>query len=278
MAGGLARASWTSGYLRDGGTIPSGAVRTRVRSTAAIGGVIFDLGGTLIHRTGLELEREKCAALGAFAAAELGCADPEALAARLLEIRLEAWRRAEAEQVEQLATRSIAQAFSALGLRDAAAALQRAEAVFFEPEVRASRLYSGAREVLEALAGTGLRLGMISNATSHQLVLDITGRHGIAGFFDPLLSSARFGRTKPHPAIFRHVLDAWALRPGEAVMVGDNLGADVLGAQRVGMRSILVDVEPHPDNGRFAEAARPSARVTDLRQIPEIIRRWNDGG
>jgi HAD superfamily hydrolase (TIGR01509 family) len=277
MAGGLAGASWTSGYLRDGGTIPSGTVRTRMPSNAAVAGVIFDLGSTLIHRTGLELEREKCAALAAFAAAELGCADPEALAARLLEVRLEAWRRAEAEQVEQLATRSIADALAAAGLRADDATLRRAEAAFFEPEVRASRLYPGARQVLEALAGRGLRLAMISNATSHQLVLDITRRHGIEGFFDPLMSSAGFGRTKPHPTIFRHVLQAWGLRPAAAVMVGDSLGADVLGAQRVGMRSILVDIEPHPDNARFTGTARPSARVTDLREIPDLVRRWNGG-
>ncbi len=247
-------------------------------NTTAIRGVIFDLGSTLIHRTGLELERQKCAALAAFAAAELGCADPASLAARLLEIRLAAWRRADAEQVEYPAPRSIAEAFAAAGIPTDGVTLARAEAVFFEPEVRVSRLYPGARDTLEALAGMGLRLGMISNATSHQLILDITRRHEIEAYFNPLVTSAGFGRTKPHPSIFAHVLDAWAIPAGRAVMVGDTLGADILGAASVGMRSILVDIEPNPDNARFSDAVRPAARVTDLRDVPGLVRRWRDGG
>ena len=41
------------------------------------------------------------------------------------------------------------------------------------------------------------------------------------------------------------------------------------------MRSILVDIEPHPDNPRFGGRVRPTARVTSLREIPSIVRGWN---
>lgn len=237
--------------------------------------MIFDLGSTLIHRTGLEIEREKCAHLATYAVAELRCTDPEALAKRLLEIRLEGWRRAEEEQIEYLATRSIAQAFASAGLPRDDATLRRAEAVFFEPEVRVSRLYPGARETLEALRRMGLRLGMISNASSHQLVVNLARKHAIDTYFDPLVTSAGFGRTKPHPTIFSHVLEAWGIPAEKAVMVGDTLGADILGAQSVGLRSILVDIEPNPDNPRFCDQVQPSARVTELREILLLLRRWN---
>ena len=121
----------------------------------------------------------------------------------------------------------------------------------------------------------GLRLAMISNATSHQVVVDIAQAHDIARYFDPLVSSAEFGRPKPHEGIFGRVLDAWAVPAGDTVMVGDTLGADILGAGRVGMRTILVDIEPNPDNGRFADRVRPTARVTSLREIPAILENWN---
>ena len=239
-----------------------------------IRGVIFDLGSTLIYRTGLELEKEKCSALAAFAGADLGCGDPQQVAAHLLEIRLDGWRRSGEEQVEYPATRSIAQAFRAAGLPTDDQTLRQAEAVFFEPEVRVSRLYPGAQEALEALRSLGLRLGMISNATSHELILGITMKHKIDAYFSPLVSSAGFGRVKPHPSIFAHVLDIWGLPAGSVVMIGDTLGADILGARQVGMRSVLVDIEPNPANPEFAGAVTPGARVTSLVEVPPLMRDW----
>jgi len=241
-------------------------------------GVIFDLGSTLIYRTGLALEREKCATLAAYAVESFGAADPDALAARLLQIRLEEASRAVEEQVEYLAGPSIERALLAEGIALNAETLLRAEAVFMEPEVSVSRLYPDARETLQTLASMSLRLALISNASSHRLILDITSKHGIDRFFEPIVSSAGFGRTKPHPDIFMHVLDAWKMPAARAVMVGYTLGADILGANKVGLRSILVDIEPNPDNHRFTELARPSARVTSLREIPDLIRRWIEAG
>ena len=242
-----------------------------------IDGVIFDLGSTLIYRTGLELERAKCGVLAEFAAAEWGCRDPGSLAAQLLEIRLGAWRQAEAELVERPATESIARAFALAGLPVDAATLRRAEVVFFEPEVHHSRLYPAALEILERLRAMGLRIGMISNATSHGLIVEITARHRIDAYFNPLVSSAGHGKLKPHPDIFTHVLDTWAVRAQHAVMVGDTLAADIAGAHAVGMRSILVDIEPNPANAAFTGPA-PTARVEALAEIPPLIERWTAGG
>jgi putative hydrolase of the HAD superfamily len=71
------------------------------------------------------------------------------------------------------------------------------------------------------------------------------------------------------------VLNGWKIEPDAAVMIGDTLGADILGANTVGMRSILVDIEPNPDNPRYAARARPTATVTRLDEIPALIRAWN---
>jgi putative hydrolase of the HAD superfamily len=176
--------------------------------------------------------------------------------------------------VERLATESIARAFALAGLPADEATLRRAEAVFFEPEVQVSRLYPAALETLEGLREMGLRIGMISNATSHQLILDITHKLGIAGYFDPLVTSAGFGRPKPHASIFTHVLETWGIPATDIVMVGDTLGADILGANIVGLRSILVDIEPNPDNRRYSGTAQPSARATTLRDVLDLLHAW----
>ncbi len=93
-----------------------------------------------------------------------------------------------------------------------------------------------------------MRTALISNFPSHQAVVDIARRLGVADFFRPLVSSAQWGHIKPHPSIFARVLQEWDIDGPETVMVGDSLEADVLGATGVGMRSILVDIEPNPGN------------------------------
>ena len=56
-----------------------------------------------------------------------------------------------------------------------------------------------------------------------------------------MLTSRVHGKTKPHASIFRNVLELLAVRPEEAVMVGDSIEDDVDGALAVGMTALLVD-------------------------------------
>jgi putative hydrolase of the HAD superfamily len=65
-------------------------------------------------------------------------------------------------------------------------------------------------------------------------------RLGFRPWLDPALSSAGTGIRKPDPAAFTPILTAWNLCPKSVVMVGDTLDADILGAQRAGMRSIWI--------------------------------------
>jgi HAD superfamily hydrolase (TIGR01509 family) len=236
-------------------------------------GVIFDLGGTLVHQNAdpePDRERRQCAAIARLASRELGCRDPEALAKRLLALRNEHGSLVSRDLVERPARETIA-----AGLREAGAApgegfVDRAERLLFEPD-RGRRPYAGARELLETLRGRGLRIGLISNWSSHWIVTDIVAGAGIRDYFAPLVSSASFGRIKPHPLIFRHVLDAWGIGPEQAVMLGDTLDTDILGASRIGMRSVLVEIEPNPANAACEPVIRPTFRVRSLLDIPALL-------
>ena len=54
-------------------------------------------------------------------------------------------------------------------------------------------------------------------------------------------------------------------------MVGDSLRTDIAGAAALGIRSILVEIEPNPDNARFAASVRPTHRVGRLIEIPSLL-------
>jgi putative hydrolase of the HAD superfamily len=119
-------------------------------------------------------------------------------------------------------------------------------------------LYDDAIPTLEALRDRGLKLGLLSNSARD--LDEFVGHHGLT--VDAVLTSRSHGKTKPHEAIFRRMLELLDVVPGEAVMVGDTVEDDVEGATAVGMRAVLVDREaryPQHDS------------ITDLRALLNVI-------
>ena len=120
-------------------------------------------------------------------------------------------------------------------------------------------LYDDALPTLAALRGHGLRLGLVSN-TGRDLHAFVA-HHGLD--VDALLSSGAHGKTKPHPTIFRAVLERLEVEPEDAAMVGDSIDDDVEGARALGLRAFLLDREGrHP-------AFDP--RLDDLRALPAAL-------
>jgi putative hydrolase of the HAD superfamily len=120
-------------------------------------------------------------------------------------------------------------------------------------------LFDDVLPTLGALRERGLRLGLLSN-TARDLELFVQ-HHGLA--VDAVLTSRLHGKTKPHEAIFRRMLELLDVRPEEAAMVGDTLEDDVEGARGVGMRAVLVDRD-----GRYPEVEQ---RLDDLRGLLSFL-------
>ena len=94
---------------------------------------------------------------------------------------------------------------------------------------------------LKALRERGYRLGIISNAADDQDVQALVDKAGIRPFFEVILTSAAEGIRKPNPHIFHTALNALGgIPPKHAAMVGDTLGADILGARNAGLYGIWI--------------------------------------
>lgn len=61
---------------------------------------------------------------------------------------------------------------------------------------------------------------------------------GIAHHFDQLIMSEQVGVKKPHPYIFKKALSLSGASVDDSIMIGDDLYADIYGAQRMGMDHI----------------------------------------
>jgi HAD superfamily hydrolase (TIGR01662 family) len=123
---------------------------------------------------------------------------------------------------------------------------------------------------LETLKSRGYRLGLISNTSDDKNVQGIVDRWGLRPFFETIVTSAELGIRKPDARIFKAALDRIRVQPEAAVMVGDMLEADVLGANQSGIYSIWITRRIQmPEEGELA--IKPQAVITALDQIPDLL-------
>jgi putative hydrolase of the HAD superfamily len=96
---------------------------------------------------------------------------------------------------------------------------------------------------------------------------------GLAGRFDAVVSSAWAGARKPHPRIYRYLIERAALDPADVLFVGDTWGPDVEGPRAAGMRPVYLERDDHwPDATKPHDAAAvPIARVRDLTGILPLV-------
>lgn len=65
-------------------------------------------------------------------------------------------------------------------------------------------------------------------------------------YFDHIINSEMAGVKKPHPHIFKLALKRARISPTNALMVGDNLEADILGARAVGFHTLHFNAHQQP--------------------------------
>ncbi len=120
-------------------------------------------------------------------------------------------------------------------------------------------LYEDALPVLDELRRHGLKLGLVSN-TGRDLEAFVA-HHALD--VEAAVSSGAFGKTKPHEAIFRAVLDRLGVEPAAAAMIGDSIEDDVEGARALGIKAFLLD-----RSGAFPQFA---PRLPDLFALPAAL-------
>jgi len=239
-----------------------------------IRGAIFDLGGTLIHPG--EFEPGNAQTLLRWVRGR-GFAVPDDFVGAVMAQRQALWAARTGTQ-EVTADEALRAVLERYRLPTDAEFLADAERAFFAPELEGMRPLPGAVELLARLSRDGLRIGLISNASSHYLIVECCRRLLFAPYLEPIVSSAAVGWGKPDPRIFHVVLRQWGLPPAEITMVGDTLAADIAGAQTVGLQSILLTATHPPGAPAFLESVRPDAVAKTLAEVGDIIEQWSRTG
>ena len=238
-------------------------------------GIIFDLGWTLIEREGEEAEvlaRSK-ADLGDFLIGAGVPLEREAFGATF-EAKLDEFHSQRLRDWVEVTTafvlRETLAALSLLPLSDEVTA--GAVKAFFSYSESRWRPVPGAHATLADLAGAGYRLGLISNAGDTANVERLIDGADLRRWFDPILISAAVGFRKPNPRIFEMALERMKVAAEEAAMVGDTLGADILGAQLIGMRNVwLARRSDAPANEAHRGNIQPEITINALEELAEAL-------
>ena len=128
---------------------------------------------------------------------------------------------------------------------------------------------------LNGLRAAGYQLGLISNANDVQDIEALLDIHGLRSYFDQILISAAVGLRKPHPRIFQLALAHFQVPASRAVMVGDMLGADILGAHNAGMAGIwLTRRADRAANRAHEDTIQPDAEISTLLALPALLQNW----
>jgi putative hydrolase of the HAD superfamily len=115
------------------------------------------------------------------------------------------------------------------------------------------------------------RLGIVSNA-QEAFTLPELDLYGLRAYFETIALSSQVGVKKPNSKIFQSALDRLKIEPQQAVFVGNDLFADVLGAGKLGMKTIYLGMAGQPVRGASPDAVVPDINFHELKNI---VDKWN---
>jgi 2-haloalkanoic acid dehalogenase type II len=124
------------------------------------------------------------------------------------------------------------------------------------------QVYPDAIEALERLKRRKFKLGVITNSLEEEIQKGFK-KLELDGFFDVTVGCDTCGKAKPSREIFCCALDRLNVRPEDAVFVGDSLKFDYEGAEKAGMRPLLIS--------RNGDAPSGVETITSLTEILEYV-------
>lgn len=106
-------------------------------------------------------------------------------------------------------------------------------------------LYDGVIDLLDSIHAAGKKAYLLSNAQEMFTKPEMIAL-GIYDKFDGIVFSSDEGLCKPEEKFFRTVVERYGLDIAESVMIGNDAGTDIKGANLIGMDSLYIhsDISP----------------------------------
>lgn len=165
-------------------------------------------------------------------------------------INLNYWKLYREERIDKanLRYKRLKDAFDALEFQVEDEIIDKLAIDYIEYLTTFNHLFEGAVEVLEYLQ-ENYQLHIITNGFEEAQLRKMTNAQ-ITSYFKTITNSEMVGVKKPNPLIFNYALEKAEATPHNSIMIGDNLEADIEGAQNVGMSVLFFNYHnvDHPED------------------------------
>jgi len=127
-------------------------------------------------------------------------------------------------------------------------------------------LFPEAINTLQRLKNAGFKIGIVSNGLAEYTRIFLR-EHNLLEFFDTIIISEEVNIEKPDSNIFNIALNFLNTKPKEAVMIGNKLYEDIVGAKNAGIKAIWMNKRNIYDDYEIT----PDYTINNLLQIFEIL-------
>jgi putative hydrolase of the HAD superfamily len=175
------------------------------------------------------------------------------------------WDRYRRKLIDKSTLRALRfkQTLAHLGIHDKQLADQFDHAYIAEAPLK-KNLVPGAIEMLEALKDD-FQFHIITNGfpeVQHHKIAN----GGLGNYFEIIITSEGCGYSKPDARIFSHALKKSGAKAEEALMIGDDLLVDIVGARKAGWDQVFFN----PAKGSHSE--KVTHEISDLSELIKILK------
>lgn len=132
------------------------------------------------------------------------------------------------------------------------------------------QLIDGALEVISYLKSKDLKIGVLSNGIFMDQASKLI-KLKVDNFVDYLVTSDMCATDKPDPKIFKYLLNKMSVSPKQTLIIGDDILADIKGAQDVGIKTIYLKNNSLQSDSM--NLVKPDYIKTNYKEILKLIKK-----